>query len=242
MNDMPIIFIVGLTGVGKSTTLQALTSSGLSFTLLPNRRELTDTTIIPAMQQAEGQAVTPVRDRLERFRLTGLYRQHHPGGMLHALEQYLKAHPPAGEGTLVFDNLRGVNEVLGAVNTFARSRFIVLDAPPLVRLQRLTGRRDAFDTIAGGASHADLVAALQEIEGVAQVFDVAQLADLGLNSGLTTEAVVDAVRIIVAESQNYDSRKTLAYLQDTLDGPRLLCLDTSTLTLQQVTDRIGAWT
>lgn len=239
MSDRPIIFIVGLTGVGKSTTLQALASSGLSFTLLPNRRELADTIIIPAMQRAEGRSVAPVKDRLERFRLTGLYRQHHPGGMLHALEQYLRGNPPAGDQTLVFDNLRGVSEVRRAVAAFRHARFIVLDAPPLVRLHRLAGRRDAFDTVARASNNPDLAAALCEIEGIENVFNVSELARL--DTGISNEALVDAVRIIVTESRNYDSREARDHLQQNLDEARLLCLDTSSLTIQDVTERIEAW-
>ena len=41
-----ILFISGLTGVGKSSTLKTLTALA-NYTLLPNRRELTDQIIIP---------------------------------------------------------------------------------------------------------------------------------------------------------------------------------------------------
>ena len=44
--------MVGLTGVGKSTIVQALQNE-LDFTLLPSRREITDEIIISALQRSE---------------------------------------------------------------------------------------------------------------------------------------------------------------------------------------------
>ena len=55
----PLLFMVGVTGVGKSTTLARLDSTALAFTLLPDRRELTDRLIITYLQQQRGEPVQP---------------------------------------------------------------------------------------------------------------------------------------------------------------------------------------
>ena len=46
----PLLILVGVTGVGKSTTLDYLQQSALRFSLLPDRRELTDRLIIGYLQ------------------------------------------------------------------------------------------------------------------------------------------------------------------------------------------------
>ncbi len=48
--DRPLLVIVGVTGVGKSTALQALQDGGFEYDLLPDRRDLTDRLIIPSVQ------------------------------------------------------------------------------------------------------------------------------------------------------------------------------------------------
>ena len=50
---------------------------------------------------------------------------------------------------LVFDGLRGTNEVAYAAVTLPHARFALLDAPDWERLKRLLGRNDDFDHIAG---------------------------------------------------------------------------------------------
>ncbi|MFO7680283.1 MAG: hypothetical protein R6X34_09555 [Chloroflexota bacterium] len=84
---VPLLVLVGLTGTGKSTTVNALRNQGFPFRLLPNRRELTDQLIIPHMQELAGEPITPVPDRTERFTYTRRYRELFPGGMAQALEQ-----------------------------------------------------------------------------------------------------------------------------------------------------------
>lgn len=143
---LALLCLVGLTGSGKSTVLSTLTEDG-QLVLLPERRELTDLVIIPAAQRLEGTQPAPVRDRLERFRLTALYRRHHAGGIVHALSQYLYDNPPAQAA--VFDGLRGVEEVEAALRVFPVARFLMLEASQETRLQRLAARADTFDGLAG---------------------------------------------------------------------------------------------
>ncbi len=85
--DAPLLIIVGVTGVGKSTTLAHLAQSGFTSTLLPNRRDLTDRLIISTMQTLDGEPNQLVADRKTRFDYTRRYRVRFPGGMSHALTQ-----------------------------------------------------------------------------------------------------------------------------------------------------------
>jgi hypothetical protein len=83
--DCRLVIVVGVTGVGKSTMLSRLGQTERAFTLLPDRRLLTDRLIIAEMQVADGLPVGEVRDRRERFKLTRRYRARRPGGMAQAL-------------------------------------------------------------------------------------------------------------------------------------------------------------
>jgi hypothetical protein len=145
-----ILFLVGLTGVGKSTLLPALLGGGRSK--LPDRRELTDKVILPAALRLIGEQARPVTDRIERFRMTARYRETHPEGIVHALVEYLSGHLPAGEpASALFDGLRGAEEVQAALRRFPDARFLLLDASLETRVERLLARSDEFDRQAAQA-------------------------------------------------------------------------------------------
>ena len=131
--DYPFVIIIGLTGVGKSTSLELLPENGVEFTLLPNRRDIADQIIIASLQREDGEPFHPVLDRVKRFEYTARYRAKNAGGMAHALSQ-LYINPSHAKPTLIFDGLRGLDEVQHAVNYFPQAKFIVLDAPDMVRL------------------------------------------------------------------------------------------------------------
>ena len=84
LRDRDLLVLVGFTGAGKSTTLAALEGRGVLSAILPDRRELTDKVILPAMT---GDPARRITDRLERFSLTAAFREKHPGGMGEVLEQ-----------------------------------------------------------------------------------------------------------------------------------------------------------
>ncbi len=215
-----IILIVGLTGVGKSTALEALQKS-ITFTLLPNRRKLTDDIIIPEVQSKQNLPVEPVKDRVKRFEFTKSYSQFHPSGMAYVLKTYLES-IEIPRGTLVFDNLRGVDEVKGGTQYFPNSRFIMLDVPEKVRLQRLAGREDIFD----------------RVDGKLELENIPNLQGL---QGVDLDRVARAIKIIQTEKENYDSAATAAYLKNKLDSTRLLYLDTSEMAIPEVTKSILNW-
>lgn len=249
VSHFPLIIFVGVTGVGKSTTLDAL-AERLSFHILPNRRKLTDDLIIGQLQQRDGLPVQPVTDRAERFALTRRYRELYPGGMGYALSQ-LWIEPQPGESALyIFDGLRGVNEVTAACTTLPAARFVVLDAPDVVRVQRLLGRSDSFDQVAVSVS---------PVAKSAQ-----RLADIGLPAGdeLFSEDEIDRLlslcappvgsgtvpidelqarlKIVLEEKRNYDPSAALAALR-TQAPERTLVIDTTLVSASQAADRIAAW-
>lgn len=208
-----LLIVVGLTGVGKSTVLTEVMRAEPSWRLLPNRRELTDRIILPAVQRRLGVPETCVEDRLERFRLTAGYRDMHPGGMAHALEEHIREHVPGPADrsiTLVFDNLRGQAEVSAAAEAFPHARFLLLDAMPATRLARLVERRDPFDRVT--ATDRDEAADLER-----------------------------AAAIIMEEQRNYDSTAARRHLAARLPADRFLAVDTDDLTRAEVVRRVLAW-
>lgn len=245
-----LVIVVGLTGVGKSTVLERVRASRPDLRLLPNRREITDRIIVPEVQRREDQPVGHVTDRLERFRLTAAYRDHHPGGMAHALQRWLaelgatEIYP--AKDVLVFDNLRGLDEVRAADDAFPGAAFLVLDASPLTRLARLVGRRDPFDRVATPTIEADeapgeLAERLREIAGATSVFDPEEVGMLAMNNALDADDLIRAVRIIVGEQRNYDSGAARRWLESHLPARRYLIVDTDVLGPLEVAERVLAW-
>ena len=236
---MDLLVVLGLTGVGKSTAVTALTDTYTdAFTLLPNRRELTDAHLIPAVQRADGLPLRPVTDRLERFTLTRRYRELYPGGMVHALQGYLQN---AGEGPFVFDNLRGLDEAEVAVSAFPDARFVLLGAPPLVRLSRLVGRHDPFDEVAAESLKSTAFTdQLLAIDGLPELFDVQVLAKWAAE-GVSECDLLKAARIIASESQNYDMGAATDFLRAHKSAHGFLYLDTADLSAEAVRERLQGW-
>jgi hypothetical protein len=244
--ELPLVIIVGLTGVGKSTLVSRL-ADRLDFQLLPNRRSITDEVIISSLQIAAGRPVGPVKDRLARFEYTARYRQQQPGGMAHALGRLVIDRTQiSAETLLVFDGLRGLDEVRYAGHHFPRARFVVLDAPDTVRLARLLDRSDTFDTITGQLPLArlSLLEALQNIEHVDTVFSRSELEVLATTahqSGWAADEVTKKATIIVQERRNYDPVATRDYLQRSIPTGRLCLVDTSHHAPDTATARVVAW-
>ncbi len=104
LHEQPLLILVGVTGVGKSTTEAALLAQQPALTTLPNRRTLTDWLIIGALQQADGDVHQTGAGPRPRFAYTRRYRRRHPGGMAHALSNLL-VDVTASRGLLLFDGL-----------------------------------------------------------------------------------------------------------------------------------------
>ena len=211
-----LLILVGVTGVGKSTTADALQQTDTHFTLLPNRRELTDQLIIAMLQKADGHPISQVKDRALRFDYTRRYRQQHPGGMAHALAQLWISDELANmpNNWLLFDGLRGENEVRHAADLLPQAKFLVLDAPHFVRVQRLLGRGDAFDTIRTTPnSSPDSADILPDTADLFTAEQKEQLISLVASDQLTTEQLQSKVNIVLAERQSYDPAAAITTLQ-----------------------------
>ncbi len=239
---LPLVIMVGLTGVGKSTVLDQL---HLPFTLLPNRRELTDAIIITSLQLDDDQPPQPVTDRLKRFEYTARYREKFEGGMAYALSQ-LSARLARPDDIIIFDGLRGLDEVKHATRYLPLARFVVLDAPDMVRLNRLLFRGDAFDQISlpNAAAGQDFVAALMSINNIDAVFpdeELHQIAHFARANGRTTDDVVKKATIIVEERRNYDSRAARVHLARALPPKQLLVVDTSQQPAGDIAAQVNQW-
>lgn len=237
LSQLPLTVLVGVTGVGKSTALAALTGADAGVRVLPDRREVTDAVMILPLAGA------PVRDREERFRLTAQYRQTHPGGMAQALGSLLADTGHWGVAP-VFDGLRGLDEVSYAAQSFPAWRFVALGAPDAVRVRRLLGRADTFDQVGGGqgGSEATLRESLADLKGAAEVFtpeELDALADLPAQ-GFAPGDVLAKVKIVVSERRNYDPAAAEAFLR-TLPPERALVLDTVALDPAAVAQAVRAW-
>jgi hypothetical protein len=242
--DFELIILVGLTGVGKSTVVEHLQQT-IDFILLPNRREITDAIMIAALQIEAGETPYPVDDRIKRFEYTARYRRQHPGGMAHALSR-LVVRTTLAEALLLFDGLRGLNEVQHAAAYLPKARFVVLDAPDIVRLNRLLKRADSFDTTHIDMSLADknLVADMKTIPHLEAIFSEEQqhqIARSTRRAGYSVDEVVQKLSIIVEERRNYDSHAAIVYLCDALPSQRVLVVDTAETPAAEAAEQVQAW-
>jgi hypothetical protein len=245
--EMPIVVVVGVTGVGKSTTIEHLTRR-LPFFVLPDRRDLADRVVIPAVQDELGLPRAPVRDRVERFRMTARYRERNPGGMAYALAR-LRVDPAALGGHLIFDGLRGVDEVHWAIEHLPRSRFLGLRAPESVRLLRLLGRHEKFDfaevrSAALATAERDVESLLRAVEGLDGVISREELAAVLSTSaleGVPLDEIASKAAILVEESRNYDPAATLRMLEAELGPWRHLIVNTAVHSPEQVADQVARW-
>ena len=105
-----LLILVGLTGTGKTTAVNALRGQGCRFLLLPNRRDLTDRLIIAHLQQRDGVPVAPVPDRTQRFAYTRRYRELYPGGMAYAVGEWLMVN---GQLSMVNETQVNQSSVIG---------------------------------------------------------------------------------------------------------------------------------
>lgn len=264
VSQLDLVILVGVTGVGKSRTLAELQAKGHAFTLLPDRRLVTDQIIIASLQRQDGLTPQAVTDRRARFAYTARYRRSFPGGMAHALTE-IWVDMDQVSLPLIFDGLRGLNEVQYAVEALPKSRFVILDAPDMVRLKRLLSRGDRFDTITPDTSDTppergtrgkipapdNVLEALQKISDLEAVFDAGQIQTIASLAGAEmmplsempsgVEEVIQKVSIIVEERRNYDPEAAKRYLGQTLPPERCLIIDTATSTPEAVAEQIARW-
>jgi hypothetical protein len=156
--------------------------------------------------------------------------------MAHALAR-LWVNPQRLDGLLLFDGLRGEAEVRYAAERLPQARFVVLDAPDAVRVQRLLGRNDAFDRMGGETTAPpagdDVDAHLRDFQalGVADarhLFSPAEeqaLLDLARKGDVTAAELAAKLRIVVSERRNYDPAAAIVALENMVPD-RTLVVDT----------------
>lgn len=227
--ESQLLILIGLTGVGKTTTVNGMRDVGIDFRLLPNRRTLTDALIIGTLQREDGEDATIVRDRSLRFAYTRRYRERYAGGMAHVLAQ-LQTNVAV---PLLFDGLRGVNEVSAAVALFPAAKFLVLTAPNGVRLRRLIERRDAFDSAVGSGRQTIDDELLAEMGAVIEAESITELVQAVEQGTIEVGDLAAKLRIVSAESANYDPDATLNTLLQ-LAPERTLVGDTLRFSAEQI--------
>lgn len=238
----PLLIVVGLTGSGKSTTTAVLMEHSSNVKLLPNRRTLTDKLIIPTMAKVNGGEANS-SCRIERLKYTRQYRQQFPGGMAHILTQLQVKETGS---LLIFDGLRGENEVSYAATALPNAKFIVLEASEKARLLRLLTRNDSFDKIALGEP--DIAKAEEDtklcsfaslgIPEASEIFSLTeerQLFALARKGMFSCQDLQSKLKIVVSERYNYDPVATRsALLAKARD--RTFVFDTTTYGLQQIAE------
>ena len=240
-----MLILVGLTGTGKTTTVNALRGVGLNFSLLPNRREITDEFIIGYLQKLDGDSVAPVIDRTERFAYTRRFREMFAGGMAHALHEWLMVNgerlmvnesPISNLQSLIFDGLRGENEIVHAVRLFPKARFLFLHAPDFVRVQRLVQRQDAFDAVAVDGDEVDTAVLRKLATGILTNQELDQLLSQVSKGEIDAQELQAKLTIVRSERQNYDPDATLTALQN-LAPDRLILGDTVVFSAEEIAEK-----
>ncbi|MGQ9753771.1 MAG: hypothetical protein ACUVQD_03820 [Thermaceae bacterium] len=213
VKELDLLILVGLTGVGKSSLLEAL-----ALPALPDRRLLVDEYVLPRY------GAKPPLPREERFRLTRRFREEFPGGVAEVLARGY-AEP---EAPLLFDGLRGEGEVAYALEHLPRARFLLLHARGITRLKRLLLRKDPFDRAEVRPEEREALASLaQGVLSEAELEEVLALAP--------PSEVLAKLKIVVEEGRNYDPEGPMRLLAQ---SPRALVLDTERLTLEEEVEAV----
>ncbi len=228
LDQFRLLILVGVTGAGK-TTLQKALETEYAFCTLPGRRRLTDKVIIPQMQDNPHL----VRDRARRFALTKGYRERHPGGMAHVLSR-IKIKRPCTT-LILFDGLRGVDEVCFARERFPQALFIVLTAPDSVRIMRLLDRQDTFDRITSSPTE-ELA---QMLETLCPPDQIKILYDFIRQRGIPQSALMEKARIVLKERENYEQEKACEFLTRAARD-RTIVVNSAELSPEQVFGRVKA--
>ncbi|MCP3941783.1 MAG: hypothetical protein GY710_09920 [Desulfobacteraceae bacterium] len=219
LNQFLPCIMVGVTGVGK-TTLKKKLLEKYPFYPLPGRRTLTDRIILPLMQQKNG-TKGPVHDRFQRFTYTKAFRNLHPGGMGYLLSQ-LKIKTISPSTPVLFDGLRGLDELRYAVQTIPSAFFIVLIAPDHLRVKRLLNRQDPFDHTKDDT--APLTPA--EFNKIVPLDQKKALFDHVHKLGLSKALLYEKIRIVTKEKESYDQETTRRFLMENVPD-RTFSIDSS---------------
>ena len=176
--------------------------------------------------------------------MTARYRERNPGGMAHALS-LVRVDPSTIEGHLVFDGLRGVDEIGWAIANLPRTRFLALRAPEPVRLLRLLGRAEGFDyakvPVGRRAAISSLYAAVSGLDAVMSREELASVLESPALAGVTIEEIARKAAILTEEARNYDPAATLRLLDAELGPWRRLIINTAVAGPDEVAEQVALW-
>jgi len=133
-----------------------------------------------------------------------------------------------------------------------QARFVVLDAPDLVRVQRLLGRSDRFDQISSNgainpsATGQNSLAAVGVADGDTlftpdEVQALLQSAAPPVGAGsIAVEELRAKLQIVVEERRNYDPQAAIAYLKAHVPD-RTLLIDTTQVAAAAAAQQVVDW-
>jgi hypothetical protein len=220
LRDCDLLIVCGVTGVGKTSALAALGRMVDGLASLPERRTLFDA-VVARHYGADPAAL----DRIGRFALTDRFRQDHHGGMAAILEQ-LAVRQEHAAAPLLFDGLRGEDEIRHADRALPLASFAALLAPDFVRLRRLLGRGDAFDRVASPPAVAPQSPLPGGLDAMFTPVEIAALAEQVAAGSLPAAELAAKLAIVREERLHYDPDRMLAAL-GRLDPARWLAIDTT---------------
>lgn len=224
LSQYPVLMLVAFTGTGKTTTLDALSQQKQAGIVdyradLPTRRELADFFVIPSAQIILGDAIHPVKDRVQRFHYTRTFADHIAGGMATV---YSQLHITQQRERLPFvsDGIRGSQEIACALRMCPQWHITELFIDTIERLKRLSYRNDRFDMVAADETVNFLPESLQ-----AQV-----------KSALSRHEITpNALTIVQAEAKNYG----LTPYSNNDNNPRYHALHSDSLSPKSVAHHIS---
>ena len=217
--DLDLLVLCGLTGVGKTTTMALLRPLLGRVVDLPERRLLVDQ-VVAGLYRANPTTL----DRIERFALTARFRVDHPGGVAEILSQ-LAVPQDLPAAPLMFDGLRGADEIRYAARALPHARFVALLATDFMRLNRLLRRADAFDRVSVSADGGARRPLPPGFDALLTRSEVEELQGR-VAAGTLSEAELAAKLAIVGEERrNYDPDRMMDAFAE-IDPDRWLAIDT----------------
>ena len=211
----PLVILVGVTGTGKSTGLELLTESfDKNVVLIPERRILTDHFILRPLMREQGLAERTLT-REERYPYLKQFRKDHPEGVAGILRQLALKKPLESDQFLVFDGLRGLNEIDYALENFSNCHFLAFDTPYSVRILRLLERRDSHDNFIRENKSLDSVESiLKKISNRLSKEELDSFKEAILSNKYHLDDLSHKVEVIEREELLYTPKSSLKRLQE----------------------------
>lgn len=247
--DQSMIILVGGMGSGKSTLLKALQRTTFPHYLLPDRRVLTSALIVAPQLRAAGLPVQTL-SRAERLPYIWRYQEEHPAGMAYAISQ-LWVDANSISGPIIFDGLRGEEEVCFALKYLPKASFYCLSCPARVRLERLLIRHDPYDSF--GPNNLKLAEApekfsdlgldhtqLERADRIFTVQDQQTLLDLVRGGQVTSLELRQRLSLLLEEVNLYNIPEAISILEQE-GGKRVLVINTQHNLPEAVTTRLMVW-